>query len=379
MRKLRVATVLGTRPEIIKMSPLLPRFDEEFEHTLVHSGQHYSYDMDRLFFDELDLRQPDVQLEVGSHPPGTQTGLMMQRFEAAILSNPPDAVVVHGDTNTTLAGSLVAAKYRHRGVSLVHVEAGTRSHNRLQPEEINRRLIDQVSDLLFVPEQRDLDNLRREGIDVSRAIVTGNTVIESCRRVSESVRERRSCVEYGLAPGLYAVVTMHRQETVDDPVRLKAVMDALEQIGRSIPVLALLHPRTRKALDGLGLNGPLPGVQLESPVGYLDMVSLLQDARFCLTDSGGLVEEAAILRTPALVLRHETEHRQYVECGIHVLVGQDTETIAREATTLATDDAELERRRAAPVPVRTGAADRILAAMKERLAGAALRRSEIMA
>jgi UDP-N-acetylglucosamine 2-epimerase (non-hydrolysing) len=156
-------------------------------------------------------------------------------------------------------------------------------------------------------------------------------------------------------------------------------MDALAETGRNLPVLALLHPRTRKALGGLGLDTQLPGVQLASPVGYLDMVSLLQDARFCLTDSGGLVEEAAVLRTPALVLRHETEHRQYVECGIHVLVGQDTETIIREATTLATDDVELDRRRSAKVPVRTGATDRIIATMKERLAGVALRPAEITA
>lgn len=364
---MRLVTLLGTRPEIIKMAPLLPRLDEGYEHLLVHSGQHYSREMDRIFFEELSLRAPGVHLEVGSHPAGTQTGRIMERFEAALPSPLPAAILVQGDTNTALAGALVAAKLRSQGVLLVHVEAGTRSHNPLQPEEINRKLIDRVSDLLFVPEERDLENLRREGVDLSRAFVTGNTVVESCLRTAALSASRQTPARYGLAPERYAVATFHRQETVDEEPKLRAIYEALLAVGRRLPVLVPLHPRTRKMMGRFGLGLEAPGVRFIEPLGYVDMIDLLGHSRFCLTDSGGLVEEAAVLGIPALVLRTETEHRQYVECGIHTLVGSDRARIENEAARLVEDGETYRLRRTVSVPVRRGAPEVILQTLRARL------------
>ena len=206
----KIISLVGTRPEIIKMSPVLPLLDEKFDHILVHSGQHYSENMDSVFFDELDLRRPDVHLKVGSHSPGVQTGKILSRFEKCLLDDFPDAVVVQGDTNTTLAGALASAKYKARGVSTIHLEAGMRSHNHLQTEEINRRIVDQVSDLLLVPDEMDARNLVREGISESKVVITGSTVIDSCMRMKEILGKEEICTTYGLDKDQYIVATFHR-------------------------------------------------------------------------------------------------------------------------------------------------------------------------
>ena len=346
MSRPSLMTLIGTRPEIVKMSPLIPRFDEEFHHILVHSGQHYSANMDAVFFEDLELRQPDYTLEVGSHPPGKQTALILSAVEGLLQETSPDVLVVHGDTNTTLAGGLAAAK--RATTLLVHVEAGARSGNPKQAEEINRQIVDRVSDIHFVPYQHDLENLRREAISTDRAYVTGNTVIASCLRASTLDGAERYLESHGVSPGRYALATFHRQEAVDHPETLAGICDALDAVSRSLSVIVPLHPRSRKMMQQYDISFRSDAVTVTEPIGYREMIALLSNARFCLTDSGGLMEEAGVLRIPGLILRRETEHVRYVESGIHALVGTDPDEIQREAEQLLNDDERRKRSGSAP-------------------------------
>jgi UDP-N-acetylglucosamine 2-epimerase len=342
----RLLTFIGTRPEIIKMSPLIPRFDACFGHTLVHSGQHYSPNMDAIFFGELGLRRPDALLECGGLPPAEQVGLMMQRLEKLVLESRPDAVVVQGDTNTALAGALTAAKHKEAGLKLIHIEAGCRSGNPAQTEEINRLLIDRVSDLMFVPTAADARNHAREGIDPSAYAVTGNTVVDSCRRTAALVDDAAILGRLGLAAGAYCLATLHRQETVDRSERLAEVVGALDAIADRLPMVLPLHPRTAGKMAAFGLAFRSPGIRVIEPAGYLDLIGLLKNARFCLTDSGGMQEEAAVLRVPTLVLREETEYMHYVRAGALKLAGTSRAGILDAAGPLLDEEDECRRVRA---------------------------------
>jgi len=341
----KLLTLVGTRPEIIKMSSLIPELDCKFEHVLVDSGQHYSPRMHAIFFEDLRLRQPGFHLKVGSGKPGRQVALILERFEEVLLACRPEAVVVQGDTNTALAGALVASKYRDIGVRLIHIEAGTRSFLPYQPEEINRRIVDQLSDLLFAPYAEDRQNLLNEGIAAEFVRVVGNTVVDSCRRIAATVDRTSEAARHGLENGAYILATFHRQETVDDEAKLRSVCEALQQISSSIPVIVPLHPRTKKMLQQRKLNFSGPGLVIIEPLGYRSAVSLLQDSRLCITDSGGVQEEAAVLGIPTLVLRENTEHRRYVQAGMHVIVGTDRRRIVAEAELLLGDKHEFERRK----------------------------------
>jgi UDP-N-acetylglucosamine 2-epimerase (non-hydrolysing) len=345
----RLLTFLGTRPEIIKLSPLIPRFDQGFAHALVHSGQHYSPNMDEIFFRELGLRRPDAMLGCGGLPPAEQVGLMMQRLEKLMMENMPDAVVVQGDTNTALAGALAAAKHKEAGVKLIHIEAGCRSGNPAQTEEINRLLIDRVSDLMFAPTPADAANLAREGIDASAYSVTGNTVVDSCRRTAALVDDAAVLGRHGLASGGYCLATLHRQETVDHRERLAEVAEALDAIADRLPVVLPLHPRTAGKMAGFGLAFGSAGVRIIEPAGYLELIGLLKHARFCLTDSGGMQEEAVVLRVPALVLRNETEYMHYVRAGALRLAGTSRAGILEAAGPLLDGEDEGRRIRALQV------------------------------
>jgi UDP-N-acetylglucosamine 2-epimerase len=300
--------------------------------------------MDKVFFDELDLRLPDASLEVGSDTPGIQTAAILAGVERLIIEEAPAAVIVHGDTNTTLGAALAACK--HNGTLLVHVEAGTRSGNPQQPEEINRKLVDRVSSVHFVPLSGDLEHLRAEGVDTSNAFVTGSTVFDSCIRAATLPGREEILGGLGVQPGSYALATFHRQETVDNRERLMAVCNALKRIGESIPLILPIHPRTRKRVQEFGLDLESPGIRLTDPVGYRAMIALLSHAQFCLTDSGGLMEEAAALGIPGLILREETEHSAYVNSGIHTLVGAEEDRIAAEAHMLIEQSGERSRRAA---------------------------------
>jgi UDP-N-acetylglucosamine 2-epimerase (non-hydrolysing) len=332
---MKIITVLGTRPEIIKLSSLIPLLIEISEHYIVHSGQHYSYEMDAVFFKELGLPMPDYSLGVGSIFPAAQVGKIAEGVEKIIVKQKPDWVVVHGDTNTTLGGALAAVKNRHLGIKLAHVEAGARSFNLEQPEEVNRLLVDRMSDLLFAPTEADKQHLLNEAILEQKIIVTGNTVVESCLRMAQLVEGER-IAEYPVSS--YAVCTIHRQETVDNRETLENVWKALSKIAEKIPIILPIHPRAKKMLETFKLPIDMPGLYISGPMSYKKMITLLKNARFCMTDSGGIQEEAAILGIPTIILRERTEHMRYVDSGIHVLAGGNTEKILQSAYRLLVDD-----------------------------------------
>lgn len=357
-----VLTFIGTRPEIIKMSALIPELDKEFHHTLVHSGQHYSPEMDRLFFEELELRQPDYNLNVQSSSGAGQLARMMEHLDEIVQRVRPDLIIVQGDTNTTLAGALVAAAHKRSGLLLGHVEAGARSHLPMQPEEMNRKVVDQLSDLLLASYVQERTNLLNEGIAAERIHVVGSTVVASCRRMNTLLNGNDEISGFHLHADTYAFATFHRQETVDSFHTLSSVWTALNRLAERLPVFVPLHPRTRKRMAEFGITVQTPELRISEPVGYRASISLLRNARLCLTDSGGLQEESGILGVPALVLRDGTEHTRYVESGMHELVGTDADRIQERALALLDDPVLYDSRKQAvldhpadtPVRVITG-------------------------
>lgn len=319
---MKVAVILGTRPEIIKMAPVIRALPKQGATPLViHTGQHYSYEMDRLFFEDLALPEADHNLEVGSGRQGEQTGRMLARIEATLLEESPEAVLVQGDTNTVLAGALAAAKLH---IPVGHVEAGLRSFDRTMPEELNRILADHLSSWLFAPTERAAARLRDEGVADARVSVTGNTIVDAVEHAAQQARERSDVSRrLDLEGDGYLLLTAHRQENVDDAHRFQGVLAgaarAAEALGRE--VVYPIHPRARKMLDRFGLDvGP---IRLVEPVGFLDFLELERRAHLVLTDSGGVQEETCILRVPCVTLRDNTERPETVEVGGNVLAGTD--------------------------------------------------------
>jgi len=334
MKDLKVITIIGTRPEIIKMSPLIPLFDNEFNHILIHTGQHYSANMDKIFFEELDLRQPDYTFDCGGMSSVEQVAKIMIRLDEILQKQKINAIIVHGDTNTTLAGALTGAKYKAEGLKVIHIEAGCRSHNLLQAEEINRLVVDRVSDFMFVPTIDDAKNLINEGYSEDRFEVTGNTVVDSCVRTAESTDPGPILLEYGLKSRDYALLTMHRQETVDSFDNLRSMINTIDKISETIKIVFPIHPRTLKMMNEFDIKFESKNLEVIEPIGYLKMINLLKESAFCLTDSGGLQEEAATLRVPTIVLRNETEYLHYVREGILYLSGISSENIIEISTKL---------------------------------------------
>ena len=355
MSRVRILTVLGTRPEIVKLSPLLPLLDREFRQLVVHTGQHYDENMDRIFFRELRLRAPDRFLEAGSGGQGGQTARMLERLEPIATRFRPEWALVLGDTNSTLAGALVAAKLR---VRVVHVEAGCRSFNRAMPEELNRILVDHVADLLFAPDAEAVRHLRAEGIRGAKVRLVGNTGLDAARRTMHLASGAR-LRWYAVKPKRYALATIHRAENTDDPVRCARLMEALGRIARRLPVLFPAHPRTRNVLMQHGLR-LAPGVRVLDPLGNLDFMALMQRAMFVLSDSGGIQEEAAVVNTPCLILREETEWTRLVDAGKNFLVGTRPTAIGRVADRLLDSPAFRARVAARKAPLNFGASRRIL-------------------
>ncbi|HMP40687.1 MAG TPA: UDP-N-acetylglucosamine 2-epimerase (non-hydrolyzing) [Roseiflexaceae bacterium] len=353
-----VLTLLGTRPEIIKLSPLIPLIREQYRHILVHSGQHYSFEMDELFFTELGLPQPDHTLAVGSATHGEQTARMLARLEPILFAEQPDLVLVQGDTNTTLAGALCAAKL---GIPVVHLEAGGRSFNRDMPEELNRIVVDHISALLLAADEIANRNLRNEGLPAERIRVIGSSDIDAVYRNRERAAASDILTRLELATP-YLVVTLHRSENTTAE-QLPGMLRALGAIATTRPLVFPLHPRTAAAMRQQGLDMPA-AIRVCEPLGYLDTLKLVGNAEALLTDSGGLQEEAGALGVPTLILRKETEWRYLVEAGMHVLVG-NTETSIRDGAQQWLQPAALERLRAAQAPIWAGASERALAAMQE--------------
>jgi UDP-N-acetylglucosamine 2-epimerase (non-hydrolysing) len=320
---MKPAVVVGTRPEIIKMAPVV----------LVHTGQHYSFEMDGVFFAELGLPAADVNLDVGSGTQVYQTASVMSGFESFAAAHRPDIVLVEGDTNSVLAAALASNK---TGIAVGHVEAGLRSYDRSMPEEINRILTDHLADLLFAPTSRARDILRGEGIAPERIEVTGNTVVDELLLQRARAQSVGALERLGVPSRGYALATFHRAENVDRPARLRGILDGLAATSAAlgIPVLAALHPRTQARIAELG-ETPGAGIRVLPPLGYLDFLGLHAEAALMLTDSGGLQEEACCLGVPCLTLRDNTERPESIEVGANVLAGTDPARIEAAARTMA--------------------------------------------
>lgn len=321
-----IAIVLGTRPEIIKMSPIIREcISRGIDHFILHTGQHYSYEMDRIFFEELELPEATYNLDVGSGSHAEQTARIMPGVERVLQKEQPEVLLVQGDTNTVMAASLAAVKMHIR---VGHVEAGLRSHDRTMPEEINRIVADHVSDLLFAPTPGAVQNLIHEGIAREKIFMTGNTIVDAVyQNLAISERKANPLERFGLKKNGYLLVTAHRAENVDNRNKLASVMDGLASVHEkyNIPVIFPVHPRTRKMLQDLNISPD--GITMTHPLGYLEFLQLEKNARLILTDSGGVQEEACILGVPCVTLRENTERQETLEVGSNMLVGTDPHRI----------------------------------------------------
>lgn len=317
---MKLAVVLGTRPEIIKMSPIIRECEKRgLEYFILHTGQHYSYQMDRIFFEELELPKPEYNLDVGSGSHALQTGKIMTGIENTLQKERPDVVLVQGDTNTVLAGALAASKMH---IKVGHVEAGLRSFDRTMPEEINRVVADHLSDYLFAPTKTASENLLREGISEEKISITGNTIVDSVYQNLEIAKRKVNALnDLGLRRKEYFLATAHRAENVDDKRRLKEILKGFSLISEefSLPVIFPVHPRTMKRIEEFGFD--LDGVRAIDPVGFLEFLQLEANARLALTDSGGVQEETCILGVPCVTLRDNTERPETLEVGSNVLAG----------------------------------------------------------
>ncbi|MBT9253589.1 MAG: UDP-N-acetylglucosamine 2-epimerase (non-hydrolyzing) [Brockia lithotrophica] len=337
---MKILTVVGARPQFIKASVVsreLRRFGENAQEILVHTGQHFDPYMSDVFFRELELPRPDYHLGIGGGTHGQNTGRMVEAIEGVLFRERPDVVLVYGDTDSTLAGALAAAKLH---IPVAHVEAGLRSFNRRMPEEINRVLTDHVSDLLFAPTEQAVENLRREGISGERVHLVGDVMYDAALWFAEGSRGREGLLaSYALRPSAYALVTVHRAENTDHPERLLTIVRGFLRFAELMPVIWPVHPRTRKALETLSRQGALPqdvrrvidgsffaeldasgtvdrgNIRWIRPVGYGEMIVLERNARFIATDSGGVQKEAFFYRVPCATLREETEWTELVELG----------------------------------------------------------------
>lgn len=322
---MKVMTVVGARPQFVKAGPVSRALRAHHQEVLVHTGQHYDANMSEVFFSDLDIPPPDFNLGIGSGPHGQQTGEMLARIEALLASEAPDWLLVYGDTNSTLAGALAAAKLH---IPVAHVEAGLRSFNRRMPEEVNRVLTDHVATLLFCPSATAVGNLAAEGI-VNGVHLVGDVMSSSLAFAAGRARTRSTVLHrLGLTRGGYLLATVHRAENTDSRERLAALLAAFSSVGE--PIVFPVHPRTRKMLAQFGIE-PGPKVVLVEPLGYLDMVMLEQSARMILTDSGGIQKEAYWLGVPCVTLREETEWVETVESGWNTLAGTSTERVVHAA------------------------------------------------
>lgn len=322
-----VATIVGARPQFIKVAPVSRALREAAGMTevLIHTGQHFDSNMSDIFFEELGIAPPDRNLDIGGGGHGAMTGLMMQRLEPLLQELDPDLVLVYGDTNSTLAGALTAAKLH---IPVAHVEAGLRSFNRAMPEEINRVMADHLSEWLFASTDASITNLRHEGIDRARIHQVGDVMYDAALLFAATAKERPILADLGVEPRRYILSTLHRAENTDDPERLATMVAALELVGAQMPVILPLHPRTRGAMIRNGLT--FDRVKTIDPVGYLDMVALESSAAVIATDSGGVQKEAFFYEVPCVTLRGETEWSELIELGWNELAVSDGTAIGEQ-------------------------------------------------
>lgn len=323
---MKVASIVGARPNFVKLAPVSREVRRRFDEVIIHTGQHYDYEMDKIFFDDMGIPAPDYHLGIGSGSHGHQTGEMLKKIEEVIISEKPDVVLVFGDTNSTLAGALAAAKLH---IYVAHVEAGLRSYDKSMPEEINRVLVDHCSDLLLCPTKTAVENLKIEGIK-RNVYLTGDVMVDAqrdCAKIAEN--KSRILADLGIKPKDYSLATIHRASNTDDPDKFRAIIEALEELG---DIVFPCHPRAEKYLRQFGLWDDLNRrARVIKPVGYFDMLMLEKNAKKILTDSGGVQKEAYLLGIPCITLRDETEWVETVADGWNVLVGSSREKIVQLA------------------------------------------------
>ncbi len=319
-----ILSIVGARPNFMKVAPVMRALDSlGVRQVLVHTGQHYDANMSKIFFEELALPEPDIYLGVGSDTHARQTARIMTAFEDIVRQDRPDLVLVAGDVNSTVAAALVTAKQQ---IPLGHIEAGLRSFDRAMPEEVNRVVVDHLSDLLFVTEQSGLDHLAQEGIASQKIHLVGNCMVDSLLAHRDNALAAAPWESFGVSPQGYGLVTLHRPSNVDDPSTLEVLLRTLGQVSERLPLLFPVHPRTRARIADAGLPMP-PGLTLVGPQPYLSFLGLMAQARLVLTDSGGIQEETTVLNVPCLTLRHNTERPVTVTQGSNRLVGTDPEAI----------------------------------------------------
>lgn len=340
---MRVALIVGTRPEIIKMSPVVKELERRgIEHLLVHTGQHYDYLMDGVFFKDLGLKEPTVNLKVGSGSQVSTIAKIMEALEKYFTTEKPDVVLVQGDTNSALAGALVSAKMHLKSG---HVEAGLRSYDRRLPEEYNRIICDHISDYLFAPTDLARQNLLDEGISkremlyygkrfTPKIVVTGNTIVDAVMDNLQKAEKTKVLANLGITTRKYFMVTAHREENVDYKENLKGIITALRSITKQyrLPMIFPLHPRTRSRLTSFSLMDEvrsIKGLKIVEPLGFFELLALEGNAKVVLTDSGGIQEETCILRTPCVVMRERTERPEAIAVGGAVLAGCDPKRILK--------------------------------------------------
>jgi UDP-N-acetylglucosamine 2-epimerase (non-hydrolysing) len=322
---MHVLHVVGTRPNFMKAAPVLAALAARgARQTLVHTGQHYDRPMSDVFFEELGIPQPDLNLEVGSGSHTQQTAAILLRFEPVLLERKPDLTVVYGDVNSTVAAALVCAKLQ---TPLAHVEAGLRSFDRSMPEEVNRMVTDRLADLLFTPSQDGDENLRAEGIEESKIHRVGNVMIDTLVRLSGRAEAAFAPLQSRFGLTRYGLVTLHRPSNVDHSTTLCRILEALVEVSRELPLLFPIHPRTRKQMQA---PKDTHGLQFCDPLSYLEFLSLQKRATVVITDSGGIQEETTYLGVPCLTLRENTERPVTVTCGSNVLIGHDLNRLRSE-------------------------------------------------
>jgi len=337
---LKIINIVGARPNFMKMAPIIEAMNQHpstIQHLLVHTGQHYDEKMSQAFFDDLGMPKPDIDLEVGSGSHAEQTARIMIAFEKVCLQEKPDLVIVVGDVNSTMACTITAKKL---GIKVAHVEAGLRSRDMAIPEEINRLCTDVLCDVLFTTDKGAGENLLAEGIDANKIVFAGNVMIDTLKKHQDLAARLSLIDQLELKPQGYALLTLHRPSNVDEPAVFKGIAQALHQLGERLPIIFPIHPRTRKMAEQFGLMDILQakdsssGIHLLEPLGYLQFLHLMMNARMVLTDSGGLQEETTALGVPCITLRENTERPITCEEGSNVIVGNKKENIIAAAETI---------------------------------------------
>lgn len=333
---MKIVSIVGARPNFVKISPLIEEMGKfsEIESVLVHTGQHYDYNMSKQFFKDLNIPNPDVHLEVGSGTHAIQTAKIMMGFEQILLEEKPDLTLVVGDVNSTIACALVSVKLN---IPVVHVEAGLRSGDRRMPEEINRILTDSISDYLFVTERSGMENLLNEGVSEKKMFLVGNVMIDTLLKYKKQAENTGILKDLGIEGKAYCLLTLHRPSNVDDPAGLKNILGAIDEIQRDMSVIFPVHPRTRTRIEEFGMQdwiNQMKELMLIHPVSYLEFLGLMSKAQFVLTDSGGIQEETTVLGIPCLTLRENTERPVTVEVGTNIVIGTDQKRIIEESKKL---------------------------------------------